>query len=162
MTVVIRAVSPASGMKRVRAMQQSVQADRQPGISPSSPSSSRTSSMVASAGGRIRSDSSRRVARRAARRRVRTPSSSAASAARERRLVAGLDGRLDGGVELVEPVERVVGDVVLALAQDPDDHAWPSSGSLGGRLLLLGSASRIVARLGAASMASRLAGAEPP
>ena len=77
--------------------------------------------MVASAGGRIRSDSSR-LSEGWATPTVRTPSSSWVSAVGERRLVAGLDGALEDGVELVEPVQRVVRDVVLPLAQDPDDH----------------------------------------
>ena len=77
--------------------------------------------MVASAGGRIRSDSSRLSAG------VGDPDRAYAveelgERGGERRLVAGLDGALEDGVELVEPVERVVRDVVLPLAEDPDDH----------------------------------------
>src|SRR5690242_13003671 len=42
-------------------------------------------------------------------------------------VVPRLDRGLHGRVELVEPVERVVGDVVLTLAEDPDDHVSSSA-----------------------------------
>src|SRR6476469_1182562 len=45
----------------------------------------------------------------------------------EHRLVAGLDGTLDLGVQAVEGVEGVVVEVVLPLTEDPDDHARPPS-----------------------------------
>ncbi len=108
-------------------------AGHQPGISPSSLSSSRTSSSVASDGGRIRSESSSdssgsgtppvRTASSSAARVFandwRSPASTAASTAASSALSAG---------------SCVVGDVPLPLAEDPDDHAWPSSfrGSLTG------------------------------
>src|SRR5829696_3318459 len=41
-------------------------------------------------------------------------------------LVARLDRLDDGVVEVVEAVGLLVGEVVLALGRDPDDHAWPS------------------------------------
>ena len=116
MTVVIRTVSPVSLTKREDAT------GHQPGIRPSPLSRSRTSSSVASAGGRIRSEVSS-VPSSWGTALARTPASSVASAVVNAVDVAGLDARLDGGVELVEPADRVVGDVELALAEDPDDHA---------------------------------------
>ena len=115
MTGVIRAVSPAS-LRNVRAMVQ-------PGISPSSLSSSRTSSIVASAGGRIRSDSSRESA-------VvgdadgRTPSSRVGSALAERLDVPGVDGGLDRGVVVVAAVSERRRRRRTAPRQDPCDPSF--------------------------------------
>ena len=99
----------------------------QPGIRPSSLSSSRTSSMRG-VGRRAGSGRTRRgCRRRAASPTVRTPSSSAARARGEGRRRRRPRRRASSArVELVEPVQRVVGDVVLPLAEDPDDHGWAS------------------------------------
>ena len=45
-------------------------------------------------------------------------------------LVVAVDGRDRGVVELVELVVELVGELVLALLGDADDHAWPSSSCL--------------------------------
>ena len=61
----------------------------------------------------------------------RTPSSSAASAAANAISSPASTARLEGRVELVEPVQRGVGDVVLPLTQDPHDHGRPVLRGLG-------------------------------
>ena len=64
-------------------------------------------------------------------------------------LVARLDGGLDARVEVVERRDRVVGEVVLPLTEDADDHFWSPEDSV-----VSGSASRISPPSAPASIAS--------
>ena len=123
MTEVIRTVSPVSLMKRERAM-----ASGQPGIRPSSPSSSRTSSMRGVGRRQDQVGLVEACRRRCAVPAARTPSSSAARAAANAASSPASTAASTAASSSLSAVDRVVGDVELTLAEDPDDHAWPLLG----------------------------------
>src|SRR4029079_7503696 len=118
MTAVIRTVSPVSGMKRVRAIRQSSWSTRDQPVA-----LEKMANIVDRGVGR-REDQVGVLERVSGERRA-----GAAYAVEQRcqrgakaGLVAGLDGRLDRTVELVERLELVVGHLELTLSQDADDH----------------------------------------
>ena len=128
MTSVIRAVRPVSLMNRECAMSEVKQATNggSAGIRPSS--LEQLAHLVdawrrrAAGSGRTRRGPRRRAGLpRCGRRRAARPGPAANAASSP-----ASTARLDRGVELVEPVRALVGDVVLPLAEDPHDHAWPS------------------------------------